>query len=231
MKGKLYLLPNLLNKEADPNLFFPPEVAKVAQALNGLIAENEKEGRAFLMRLGADYRNTPIFVLNEHTEEIEELLEPMRKGEVWGLISDVGLPILADPGYQLVRRAKDFGIVVEVFAGPSALIFALMLSGLPAQRFAFHGYLPRKPTATLQMLEERSFREKATQGFIEVPYRNQKMLETLLSTLSPETLLCVAWDLTFPTQGVEMRNVGEWKKRNLPNLHKRPAVFLFLKED
>lgn len=165
-------------------------------------------------------------LLNEHTQEIDELLKPLQKGEKWGLISDAGLPILADPGYQLVRRARDLGILVKVFVGPSSLVHALMLSGLPAQRFAFHGYLPRHPASILKNLEARSREENATQAFMEVPYRNQRMLETLISTLSDETLLCVAWDLTMPTQGVELHTIAEWKKRNLPNLHKRPAIFL-----
>jgi 16S rRNA (cytidine1402-2'-O)-methyltransferase len=227
MKGVLTLLPNLLNKEGDLDLYFPPAVKRIACALDGLIAEDAKEGRAFLKRLGADYRNTPILLLNEHTTDLKELFEPLERGEKWGLISDTGLPLLADPGHALVAQARNRGVIIEAIVGPSAIVLALMLSGMIAQRFAFHGYLPKHPEALLKELEARSQKEKATQLFMEAPYRNQRMLETLLATLSEETLLCVAWDLTFPTQGVEMRSVGQWKKRDLPNLHKRPAIFLF----
>lgn len=228
MPGQLYLLPNLLDKEADHRLFFPGSVDHAVQSLNGLIAENEKEGRAYLKRFGIPVREFPIRLLNEHTQEIEELLLPMKNGERWGLISDAGLPVLADPGYLLVRRARMLGIAVEAFIGPSSLILALMLSGLPAQRFAFHGYFPYEPEQALKKLEARSNEEKATQIFIEAPYRNERALQKLLSTLSDSTFLCVAWDLTSPTQGVETFPIKEWKKRQLPSIHKHPAVFLFI---
>ncbi len=226
-KGQLLLLPNLLNKEAHHELFLPKSVDRAVLSLDGLIAENEKEGRAYLKRFGAPFRETPIHLLNKHSQDIATLLKPMQAGEKWGLISDAGLPILADPGYRLVHRARELGILIKTFVGPSSLIFALMLSGLPAQQFAFHGYLPRKPEETIQMLETRSLQEQSTHIFIEVPYRNQKLLETLLHTLSNSTLLCIAWDLTMPTQGVETHLISEWNKRTLPNLHKHPAVFLF----
>lgn len=231
MKGQLLLLPNLLNKEASHELFFPSSVDRAVQTLDGLIAENEKEGRAFLKRFtypeNRTFRDIPIRVFNEHTQEVEELMEPMRQGQKWGLISDAGLPIIADPGYQLVRRATDLGVTVKVFVGPSAIVHALLLSGLSAQRFAFHGYLPKSPGERLKLLESRSAEEKSTQVFMEAPYRNQQMLEQLLQTLAEETLLCVAWDLTLPTQGVELHPIRAWKKRSLPNIHQRPAIFLF----
>lgn len=228
--GQLLLLPNLLNKEAHHELFLPKSVDKAVLSLNGLIAESEKEGRAYLKRFGAPFREMPIHLLNKHMQEIEELLKPLQKGETWGLISDAGLPILADPGYQLVARAKKLGLIVKAFVGPSSLIFALMLSGLPAQQFSFHGYLPRNPKEMIKMLETRAKEERSTQVFIETPYRNQKLFELLLATLSANTILCVAWDLTLPTQGVETHKIAEWKKRSLPNLHKRPTVFLFMNQ-
>jgi len=226
LKGKLFLLPNLLNKEAHPDVFFPASVSRAAQKLDGLIAESEKEGRAFLKRLGVPFRETPIHLLNKHHREYDKLLQPIRKGETWGLISDAGLPIIADPGYQLVARARDFNIAIQAFVGPSSIILSLMLSGLPSQNFAFHGYLPRHPEKRLQDLELRSREEEATQLFIEAPFRNDRLLQKLLETLEDSTRLCVAWDLTFPTQGVETHLVAEWKKRTLPSLHKKPAIFL-----
>ncbi len=228
MPGQLLLLPNLLDKEAEHQLYFPISVDRAVQSLNGLIAENEKEGRAYLKRFGVPVQGFPIKLLNEHSQDIEELLTPMKNGERWGLISDAGLPVLADPGYQLVRRARMLGIAVEAFIGPSSLFLALMLSGLPAQRFAFQGYFPYEPEKVLKKLEERSREEKSTQVFIETPYRNEKALTTLLATLSDSTVLSVAWDLTMPTQGVETYPIKDWKKRLLPKIHKHPAVFLFL---
>jgi len=226
-KGQLLLLPNLLDKETNHEDYFPKSVGDAARSLEGLIAENAKEGRAYLKMHGANFRDTPINELNKHSQEIDELLIPLREGQIWGLISDAGLPILADPGYKLVHRARELGIIIKAFVGPSSLILALMLSGLPAQSFSFNGYLPHRPQEALKMLEDRSREENSTQLFIEVPYRNQRMIETLLATLSDKTQLSIAWDLTNPNQGVETHKVASWKKRSLPNLHKRPAVFLF----
>jgi len=233
MKGELLLLPNLLNKEASHELYLPTSVDRAIDTLQGLICESEKEARAYLKRFklsgGRTFRDIPLAVFNEHSEEVDPLLEPMKRGEKWGLISDAGLPVLADPGYQLVRRASDFGIRVKAFVGPSSLIQALLLSGLPGQRFSFHGYVPkRNPEEKLRQMEMRSKEEQMTQIMIEAPYRNEKLMETLLATLSEDTLLCVAWDLTLPTQGVETHTIRAWRKRSMPSIHKRPAIFLFL---
>lgn len=231
MKGQLLLLPNLLNKEAEHTSFFPKSVDEAMFHLQGIIAESEKEARIFLKRFsyvnGKTFRDIPIALLNEHVALIDDLLIPLRKGEIWGLLADTGLPILADPGSELVRRAYDFGILVKAFIGPSSIVQALLLSGLPAQNFAFHGYLPKNGEIFLKTLEKRSREEKSTQIFIEAPYRNEQMLQKILQTLSDETLLCVAWDLTCKEQGVELHPIQVWKKRSLPNLHKKPAIFLF----
>lgn len=227
MKGQLLLLPNLLNKEAHHEMFLPNSVDKAVHTLNGLIAEDEKEARAYLKRFNAPFREMPMRLLNKHNQEIESLLEPMKNGEKWGLISDAGLPVLADPGYQLVARAKELGIMVKTFVGPCSIVLALQLSGLYSQQFAFHGYLPKNPESRLKELEDRSKQEGSTQVFIEAPFRNQSLLEKVVNTLSDETLFCVAWDLTCPTQGVETHPIKMWKKRALPNINKKPAIFLF----
>lgn len=227
MKGKLLLLPNLLNKDAHHEVFFPSSVDRAVASLQGLIAENEKEARAYLKRFNAPFREMPITLLNKHSQDIDALLAPLVKGEKWGLISDAGLPVLADPGYKLVDRARHLGVAVQAFVGPSSLVMALMLSGLYVQQFAFHGYLPHQPKDRIRELEIRSKEEGSTQVFIEAPFRNQRLFEVLLEVLSDETRLCVAWDLTMPTQGVETQPIGVWKKRDKPNLHKRPSVFLF----
>ena len=225
----LLLLPNLLNEEAAPDLFLPVSVDRAVQSLDGLIAESPKGGRHFLRRFCPEtFREIPIELLNEHTQDnqIDELLKPLREGKTWGLVSDCGLPCLADPGAKLVARARQLGIPIQVFTGPSAIFFALMLSGLSAQSFAFHGYLEKDQGPLVQQLLTLQ-KQKGTHIFIEAPYRNQKMLEQLVKTLSDETLLCVAWDLTLPTQGVMCQSVRVWKKSPLPDINKKPAVFLF----
>lgn len=226
MSGQLLLLPNLLNKEARHDLFLPKTVDKAVASLDGLIAENEKEARAYLKRFDAPFREMPIRLLNKHNREIEELLEPIKQGQKWGLISDAGLPILADPGCQIVYRARELGILIKTFIGPCSIIIALQLSGLPAQRFAFHGYLPKNPETMLKKLENQAKEERATQLFIEAPFRNQHLLEKVIKTLSDDTLFCVAWNLTMPTQGIETHRIKTWKRRSLPNLKGSPAIFL-----
>jgi 16S rRNA (cytidine1402-2'-O)-methyltransferase len=232
MSMTLLLLPNVLDEALAHELFFPRQIDSLVQDLSGLIAESERGGRRFLRRFK---KRLPIALLNEHTkeQEIVDLLNPIFKGERWGLISDAGLPCLADPGSQLVQKARCRGICIEVCVGPSSLYLSLMLSGLPAQAFAFHGYLPQDKNQLvkkLRLLEERSIKEHATQLFIEAPYRNQQLLNVLVDTLSDATFLCIAVDLTLPTESVATRTIAEWKKQLLPNLNDRPAVFLLLRE-
>lgn len=229
----LFLLPNLLSHEADLETQLPAGLHTIVSQLNGLIVENEKEGRLYLKRFGR--RDVPLALLNEHTapRELDGLLEPVVKGEIWGVISDAGLPCLADPGAALVRRARELGIPLKALPGPSSIPLGLLLSGLEAQRFAFHGYLPREEEqrrAQLKTLEKRSKQEKATQLFIEAPYRNQALLSSALAVLDPKTQLAVAVDLTAPTEQVFCKTVQQWKKSPLPSLDKRPALFLLFFE-
>lgn len=223
----LLLLPNLLGEGLSHELYMPVSVDRAVASIKGLIVEDEKEGRRYLKMFGQDFRGTPMQVLSEHTQDkdLDTLLEPLLKGERWGLISDCGLPCLADPGSKLVYRAREKGIAVEAFTGPSSLVFSLMLSGLPAQRFAFHGYLDRE-YASLKILEKRSLQDKATQVFIETPYRSQKCLEALLKNLLDTTYLCVAADISLPTQIVETHPVRVWKQKPLLQLDKKPTIFL-----
>ena len=225
----LYLLPNLLDDSLDHKLFLPSSVDALIPELDGIIVESEKPGRKFLKRFIQKIQNVPIRMLNEHTtaQEIDLLVAPMQKGEKWALVSDAGLPVLADPGAQLIRCLNGLKIPVHTFPGPSAMIYALQLSGLSAQAFTFHGYLPRKPHALEQTL--RNLSENHTHVFIEAPYRTDKLLSTLIASLSEETLLCVAWDLTLPSQGVRTQKIAAWKKK-IPVLGKVPAVFL-IRED
>lgn len=231
-KAALLLLPNLLGEHRHHEVFLPPSVDRAVQTLDGLIAESEKEGRRFLSRFQTKKPTAaiPIALFNEHTPEdhIDFLLEPMKNGERWGLVSDAGLPCVADPGAKLVRRARSIGIPVQSYVGPSSIMLGLMLSGLPGQRFNFHGYLSadeKNRGKDVAQLEQQSRKDGSTQIFIEAPYRNMHMLETLISTLSDETWLCVAWDLTMATQGIVSQPVSLWRKTPLPSIEKKPAIF------
>lgn len=231
-KPTLLLLPNLLAEHKYHEPFLPGSIDKAVATLDGLIAESEQGGRRFLGRFTTKKpaKDIPIALYNEHStdKDLDFLLEPLRKGERWGLVSDGGLPCIADPGDRLVRRARQTGIAVQAFVGPSSILLALMQSGLPGQKFTFHGYLDanqEKRQKQISALENSS--KGYTQIFIETPYRNKHMLESLLETLQPDTWLCVAWDLTLPTQGVLSQPVSLWKKSPLPNLEKKNAIFLF----
>jgi 16S rRNA (cytidine1402-2'-O)-methyltransferase len=233
-KAALLLLPNLLAEHRHYEVFLPNSVVKAVQTVDGLIAESETQGRRFLKRFETKKpaAEIPIALFNEHTpdDHLDFLLEPLVKGERWGLVSDAGLPCIADPGAKLVRRARQIGIPIQAFVGPSSILLSLMLSGLPGQKFAFHGYLDKdmkKRHPQLLKLVRQSQQEQATQIFMEAPYRNKATLENLLEALPDQTWLCVAWDLTLPTQGVLSQPVHFWKKSPLPNLDKKPAIFLF----
>lgn len=226
----LILLPNVLSQGLSPSPFLPKEIVL---RLEGLIAESEKGGRRFLSYFfpKEEAFKLPLTLLNEHTApgELEFLLEPLLKGQTWGVVSDSGLPCLADPGSALVYKARLKKIPIVALPGPSSLFLALMLSGLPAQRFAFHGYPHRDAQARkleLQKWERQSKEEGATHLFIETPYRNQATLASCLETLKETTLLSVSWDLMGPEEKTLTLKVGEWKKRELPALAKKPAVFL-----
>lgn len=232
-KPALLLLPNVLADVKHHAPFLPVSIDKAVSTLDGLIAESASAGRRFLGRFATKKppNEIPIALFNEHTPDadIDFLLEPIRKGERWGLISDAGLPCIADPGAKLVSRARNSGIIVQAFVGPSAIFLGLMLSGLPAQKFSFIGYLDKdakKRENEIKEYERKSRLEKATQIFIEAPYRNAHILESLLNTLDEATQLCVAWDLTLPTQGVVSQRVRLWKKSPLPILEKKNAIFL-----
>jgi 16S rRNA (cytidine1402-2'-O)-methyltransferase len=232
-KAALLLLPNLLGDHRHHQLFLPESIDKAVSSIDGLICESEMAGRRFLSRFKLDVsvQDMVIAVYNEHTkdEDIDFFLEPIRKGERWGFISDSGLPCIADPGSKLVKRARQSGISVQAFVGPSSILLSLMQSGLPGQRFSFKGYL--KPDeagrkADIRELEAISRKEGSTQIFIEAPYRNIHMMNSLLETLDDNTWLCVAWELTMPEQGIVCEPVSRWKKMPLPNIEKKPAIFL-----
>lgn len=234
MKSALLLLPNLIGDHRHHELFLPASVDKAVASIDGLIAESETAGRRYLGRfqMAKPANEIPISVYRETSsdEEIDFFLEPLLRGERWGLVSDAGLPCVADPGARLVRRARQLSIPVQAFVGPSAIMLGLMLSGLSAQRFNFHGYLekdPEKRNKQIRDLEVIARKDKATQIFIEAPYRNKHLLESLINKLADETWLCVAWELTTPNQGVVCQPVSLWKKGTPPTIEKKNAVFMF----
>jgi len=233
--GTLYLVPNTLG-EVTPVASIPADVVERIRSLRHFIAESEKSARAFLTRVGVTtaLRDLRIERLDHNTPatRLPELLAPVAAGTDAGLLSEAGLPAVADPGAPLVRLAHERGIRVAPLVGPSSLLLALAASGLNGQRFAFHGYLPvqEKPLAeALKELERESRRLGRTQIFIETPYRNDRTLAAMLRTLAPDTSLCIAAELTLPGETVNTRTVAQWKGR-APALKGRPAVFLLLAE-
>jgi 16S rRNA (cytidine1402-2'-O)-methyltransferase len=237
MTGRLILLPNLLAEtEVETFSYLPQVVEERVQSLDGIIAESEKGARRYLKRFcfpeGRSFRDVPICLLNEHTEEseIKNLLQPVLEGKTWGIVSDAGLPCLADPGAKLVFLAKKKGVFVEVLTGPSSVVFALLASGLSGQKFFFHGYLERDPDlckAQIQMLEKESKQRQCTQVFIEAPYRSHSLFALLLDTLADSVQLSLSVHLTMPDALSQTLPVREWKKRPPLDLRKKPTVFLF----
>jgi len=232
-KRALLLFSNLLGDLPHHEPYLPSSVDKAVKTIDGLIAESEKEGRRFLSRFGLEkpVHLIPIALLNKHTgdEDIDFLLEPVCNGERWGVISDAGMPCIADPGAKLVRRAKHLGLPVQFFVGPSAIMMALVLSGFSGQAFSFHGYLSKENLEVareIKKMEKQVQQSGATQIWMERPYCNQRHLELILGELQDSTQLCIAWNLTLQGQSVITQSVEQWKKSPLPNLDKKPAVFL-----
>jgi len=232
MTHTLHLLPNVLDESQDHTLYLPAIMNEVVAALDGIIAESEKAARRFLKRFKTKkiLQEMPVYLLNEHTKEndLKELVTLLQTG-TFGLVSDAGLPCIADPGSELVRLCHKQNIKVIAYPGPCSIILALMLSGLSGQRFSFHGYLPKEQKERfrqIKLFEDSAKKFSETHIFIEAPYRNQNLLADFLNVLSDETRFCVAWDLTLPTQGVISQTVKEWKKAALLDLTDKPAIFL-----
>ena len=234
MTGKLHLLPTLLGETAWQDVL-PDTTRTIACSLRHFVVENAKTARAALKWLGhpVPLRELAIEQLPEPLKpaDIERLLAPLQAGTDVGLMSEAGCPGVADPGALLVRRAHELGIPVKPLVGPSSLLLALMASGLDGQRFAFHGYLPqREPERAqrIQELEKESRQKHQTQLFIETPYRNETLLDALLKTCRPDTLLCIATDLTLASESVATRRIVDWRRHARTDFSRRPTVFLLL---
>jgi 16S rRNA (cytidine1402-2'-O)-methyltransferase len=242
MNGTLYLIPNSLGPGALDEVL-PASVRQTTAQLDYFIAENAKTARAFLKLvstthpLGKPLQEIEIRELNINTaaSELPALLAPLLAGRNAGLVSEAGVPAVADPGADLVRLAHQKNIPVKPLVGPSSILLALMASGLNGQSFAFQGYLPTdsgQRANRLRQLEQRSRQEKQTQIFIETPYRNEALLEAITNHCTSSTLLTVATDLTLATETIRTQPVQIWKNEitagRFPDFKKKPTVFLLL---
>lgn len=233
MSNVLYLIPSPLG-DNEPVEVIPAPVLERLHAIRIYVVEELRTVRRYLSRAGlrGQIDTLEFHVLNEHTsqQEVKSLIELFSRGDV-GLISEAGLPAVADPGAQLVALCHRHGIPVVPLVGPSSLMLALMGSGLNGQCFAFRGYLPAKPEQrrdAIRAAEKRSAAGSETQIFIETPYRNDALLADLIALCRDTSRICIAADLTLPTQTLITRTVKQWKAAPQLVLGKRPCVFLLL---
>ena len=229
--GKLYLIPSPLG-EGSPADVLPAPLFEALPGIKRYVVEEVRTARRFLSAAGlkGHIDQLEFHTLNEHTpaSEVETFLSLFEDGSPVGLISEAGIPAVADPGARLVALCHRHGIEVVPFVGPSSLMMALMSSGLDGQSFAFNGYIPAKADErknALKALEKRSHHQ--TQILIETPYRNDSLFKDMLSVLSPSTRLCIAADITCPDQFIRTLTVAQWKQLKDFSIGKRPCVFLF----
>ena len=232
MKGKLYLIPSPLG-EYDPSMVLPAPVLETIRGLECFVVEELRTVRRFLSAAGlkGHIAELEFHVLNEHTTpgEVEAFASLFDRGDV-GLVSEAGLPAVADPGSALVALCHRIGVEVVPLTGPSSLMLALMASGLNGQSFAFRGYLPAKTDERRTAIKEMEHQSKLlnqSQIFIETPYRSDTLLADFVQHLQPSTQLCVAADLTLPTQYIRTRSIAQWRRDRIV-IGRRPCVFIIL---
>lgn len=232
--GKLYLIPTTMG-ECDPMDVLPQTIKRTIDFIDHYIVENDKTARKSIKEVNPDKKQADLvlFTLNKRTEVKEHLdfIKPLLEGKHMGLMSEAGCPGVADPGAVIVKLAHEKGIQVVPLVGPSSILLAMMASGMNGQSFTFHGYLPiekDEKRASFKTLERISFEKNQSQIFIETPYRNNKLLEDLIATLHPETHLCIATDITLPTEYIKTKKIASWKKETI-DLHKRPTIFIIHK--
>ncbi|NRB59249.1 MAG: SAM-dependent methyltransferase [Winogradskyella sp.] len=233
--GTLYLIPTRLG-DNPPLEVLPISIKKVIEDLDHYIVENEKTARRFIKRVtpSKSQPSLKLSVLNKYTTEAERntYLNACLQGESVGLLSEAGCPAIADPGSDIVSLAHQMNIRVVPLVGPSSILLALMASGMNGQGFTFNGYLPidkGERKSKIKALERISSELNQAQIFIETPYRNMKMLEDLTKTLQPNSRICVACDITLPTEYIRTKTAKDWKQ-NKEDLHKRPAIFIIQKD-
>lgn len=232
--GKLYLIPTTLG-EMQPEDVLPQTIKRSIDFIDHYIVENEKTARRFIKSVHPEKKQSElkISLLNKHTEESEylKMINPLLNGMNIGLMSEAGCPGVADPGAVIVKIAHEKGIQVVPLVGPSSILLAIMASGMNGQSFAFNGYLPidaSEKRNAIKQFEKLSQEKNQSQLFIETPYRNNKLVDDLIQILHPQTHLCIACDITLPTEFIKTKTVNEWKK-NKVDLHKRPCIFIIHK--
>jgi len=231
-KGILYLIPTTLGDTAETADVIPIKINHLINEIDEYIVENEKPTRHYLKKLGIK-KPLPTIVLhplNNQTDlsEVNGYLKSIDLGKNIGVISEAGCPGIADPGAEVVKIAHEKNIKVIPLVGPSSILLALMASGFNGQNFAFNGYLPKERNERIKKIKEleKLVQTKSqTQLFIETPYRNQHMLEDLILTCDGNTKLCIACDITLPTEFIYTKKIGGWKKQ-MPDINKRPAIFI-----
>lgn len=229
--GTLYLIPTTLGECALKQVL-PLHNDSIISSLQHFIVEDIRTARRFLKKVNKDINIDALTfaTLNEQTREAEfaALLTPLLNGKDVGIISEAGCPAIADPGADVVRLAQEKSIQVVPLVGPSSILLSLMASGFNGQNFTFAGYLPieaHERSKALKLLEKKVFTENQTQIFIETPYRNVKLVEDIIRNCSPQTKLCIAVDITLDNEFIRTKPIAEWK-RQLPDIQKRPAIFL-----
>ena len=230
----LYLIPTSLG-DTDFDKILPANNTVIVSAIKHFIVEDVRTARRFLKKTNPaiNIDELTFYTLNQHTspEAISDFLKPLHNGYDVGVISEAGCPAIADPGADVVAIAQRCGFKVVPLVGPSSILLALMASGFNGQSFAFVGYLPIQPAdraKALKKLESRVYAESQSQLFIETPYRNMKMLEEIINTCRPDTKLCVAVDITLDSEFIQTKSLKDWKKQ-LPDLNKRPCIFILYK--
>jgi 16S rRNA (cytidine1402-2'-O)-methyltransferase len=232
--GKLYLIPTTMG-DCDPMDVLPQTIKRCVDLIDYYVVENDKTARKSIKLTNPDKKQSELklFILNKYTEtkEYQDFIKPLLEGKNMGLMSEAGCPGVADPGAVIVKLAHDKGIQVIPLVGPSSILLAMMASGMNGQSFTFNGYLPidkgEKKTA-LKTLEKLSLDKNQSQIFIETPYRNNKMFEDILQAINPETHLCIATDITLPTEYIKTKRAADWKKETV-DLHNRPTIFIIHK--
>jgi 16S rRNA (cytidine1402-2'-O)-methyltransferase len=228
--GNLYLIPNTLGED-NFSFILPDEVKSVIESLDYFIVENERTTRAYIKRLLPDkiQKDIHVEIIDKHTDPLDlpGFLKPIENGKNAGIISEAGVPCIADPGAEIVSIAHRKGLKVIPLVGPSSILLALMASGFNGQQFAFRGYLPFDQQIRKRVFQamNKDIKDGITQIFMETPYRNNKLLDELLKIMHPETKLCIACDITLENEYIRTKTIADWVG-SLPDLHKRPTIFL-----
>jgi 16S rRNA (cytidine1402-2'-O)-methyltransferase len=229
MATTVYLIPTVLAEGATHSL--PAYIVTAVGECSVFFVENERTARRYLKSLRREIviDGYEWFNMKEVTDDVAAAFrQRIKEGKTIGVISEAGCPGVADPGQQLVHIAQEMKAIVRPLVGPNSILLALMASGMNGQQFQFTGYLPidaAERAKAIKSLETESKQKNCTQIFIETPYRNNQLLETLVKTCHPQTRVCVATDLTAPTESIQTRTAAQWKN-DVPQLHKRPAIFL-----